>query len=140
MSPNKECLVCKEFKQHGEYCEEDCNLCSCNSAHVSCSNIVCGPSNCLNNVSQKTNPCPSQHPCTLKRTSACMKSPCPDWGQCKGKFSEINQGHCTPTTQTSELTKSFAEVNIVFNLERLLQVNLCPCFIICVLVVYNDFL
>ena len=124
MSPNKTCHVHNEFKQHGEDWEEDCNSCSCNSGHVSCSNIECGPSNCLNDVSQKTNPCPNQHPCTLKRTSVCMKSPCPDWGQCKGKFPEINQGPCTPTTQTSELTKSCGKVDIVFNLERLPQVNL----------------
>ena len=62
-----------------------------------------------------------------------MKSPCPDWGQCIRKFSEINQGPCTPTLQTSELTKSCAEVDIVFDLERLPQVNLCTFIIICVI-------
>lgn len=58
--------------------DDDCNICECRNGKNQCSNIWCGPGNCLNGTS-----CLAHEVCVPSPSESCLSPPCPAWGECR---------------------------------------------------------
>ncbi|XP_076100545.1 protein jagged-2-like [Mytilus galloprovincialis] len=65
--------------------EHECNSCSCENGVVTCSQIWCGPSNCLNNSRYVGNviECSEGQTCVIQTDKICFTPPCVPWGHCE---------------------------------------------------------
>ena len=117
MIQNAKCLVGDVFMEHNKTWTEECNTCTCENRKVTCTKVWCGPSNCMNHENKDT--CTEDHPCKEKEDSLCLTPPCTPWGQCEGKYTEVNQGVCNPATEMSKLTDDCAKVNIVYDARKM---------------------
>lgn len=58
--------------------EDECNVCECRNGKNQCSNVWCGPGNCLNGTS-----CLAHEVCVPSPGESCLAPPCPAWGECR---------------------------------------------------------
>ncbi|XP_065063187.1 protein jagged-1b-like isoform X2 [Rhopilema esculentum] len=114
---NAKCLVGDVFMEHNKTWTEECNTCTCENRKVTCTKVWCGPSNCMSQENKDT--CTEDHPCKEKEDRLCLTPPCTPWGQCEGKYTEVNQGVCNPATEMSKLTDDCAKVNIVYDARKM---------------------
>lgn len=58
--------------------EDECNVCECRNGKNQCSNVWCGPGNCLNGTS-----CLAHEVCVPSPGESCLAPSCPAWGECR---------------------------------------------------------
>ncbi|XP_058792294.1 protein jagged-1b isoform X1 [Phymastichus coffea] len=58
--------------------DDDCNVCECRNGKTQCSNVWCGPGNCLNGTS-----CLAHEVCVPSPGESCLVPSCPPWGECR---------------------------------------------------------
>ncbi|XP_015589296.1 protein jagged-2 [Cephus cinctus] len=58
--------------------DDDCNVCECRNGKTQCSNVWCGPGNCLNGTS-----CLAHEVCVPSPGDSCLAPLCPAWGECR---------------------------------------------------------
>lgn len=59
--------------------DDDCNVCECRNSKNRCSNVWCGPVNCLNGTST----CLTHEVCVPSPAESCLAPPCSPWGECR---------------------------------------------------------
>ncbi|XP_051176779.1 protein jagged-1-like [Leptopilina boulardi] len=58
--------------------DDECNICECRNGKNQCSNVWCGPDNCLNGTS-----CLAHEVCVPSPGESCLAPNCPAWAECR---------------------------------------------------------
>lgn len=107
------CNTSDGFYRHNESWPVDCNECKCYDGQIKCTNIWCGPTNCLeNNVDDIDCSC---HAVDVQ----CITPPCKQWGECQLKPMQVENGGCSVLTPEDELSYNCAKVELVFDTSNL---------------------
>lgn len=93
---SKACKWGEDLRPHGAVWRHQCNSCHCSHGVASCSDVWCGPENCLSSRDPGHYPCEPHQVCVPGPLHWCLAPPCEPWGECR-MLSEEGQ-HVAPRT------------------------------------------
>lgn len=76
------CSYRNQLYENNSTWQDDCNICTCSSSSVQCSNIWCGLGNCLGHTAT-TVTCSANQVCVPSPRETCITPPCAHWGECR---------------------------------------------------------
>ncbi|KAK8742782.1 hypothetical protein OTU49_001670 [Cherax quadricarinatus] len=124
--PSQACLWGGDLRPHGAVWRHQCNSCHCSHGTASCSDVWCGPENCLRSRGPNHYPCEPYQVCVPGPLHWCLAPPCEPWGECRMLSEEgqqvaprVNPGprECVPNHAT--LNNACARLTLVLNRTRL---------------------
>ncbi|KAK2169632.1 hypothetical protein LSH36_8g06022 [Paralvinella palmiformis] len=79
------CQYERRLYPDGSRWQHDCNMCQCNNGHQKCTQVWCGPRNCVihPNMTEPPVVCKPDESCVLTSELTCFTPPCLPWGTCK---------------------------------------------------------
>ncbi|CAL4102763.1 unnamed protein product, partial [Meganyctiphanes norvegica] len=120
------CLWGGEFRPHGAVWRHQCNTCHCNHGTASCSDVWCGPENCLRSRDPNHYPCEPLQVCVPGPLEWCLSTPCEPWGECRGLSNDgqkvmpaANPGPSDCVPNNAKLNNGCARLTLVMDLARL---------------------
>lgn len=80
-----DCQVEGHVYANGAEWDVQCNKCTCRAGRVLCSQVWCGPENCLMsvNMTEPLGVCAGDEVCVTQESPPCFTSRCLPWGQCQ---------------------------------------------------------
>nr|WIL10081.1 protein jagged-1b-like protein [Palaemon carinicauda] len=123
---NQACRWGGELRPHGAVWRHQCNSCHCNQGSASCSNVWCGPENCLRSREPTHYICESRQVCLPGPLEWCLAPPCENWGECRDLKEggqtvgpSVNPGPPDCTPNHANLNNGCARLTLVLDRTRL---------------------